>query len=53
MTVKKPRGRPLKLTMPEPIPDTLENVAKAVLATPPRKHNEWEFIQERAARGKK
>ena len=42
-TVKK-RRRPMK--MPEPIPDTLENVAKAVLNTPPRKRNEWKFIQE-------
>ena len=39
-------GRPATLTMPEPIPDTLENVAKAVLTTPPRKRNEWKFIQE-------
>ena len=42
-TVKKRRRR---MKMPEPIPDTLENVAKAVLNTPPRKRNEWKFIQE-------
>ena len=40
----KKRRKPL--TMPPPIPDTLENVAKAVLTTPPRKRNEWKFIQE-------
>ena len=40
----KKRRKPL--AMPLPIPDTLENVAKAVLTTPPRKRNEWKFIQE-------
>ena len=40
----KKRRKPL--AMPPPIPDTLENVAKAVLTTPPRKRNEWKFIQE-------
>lgn len=39
-------GRPATLTMPEPIPDTLENVAKAVLNTKPKKRGEWKFIQE-------
>ena len=33
-------------TMPEPIPDSLENVAKAVLNTKPKKRNEWKFVQE-------
>ena len=30
---KRKRGRPVTLQMPEPIPDTLENVARSVLRT--------------------
>jgi hypothetical protein len=40
-------GRP-PLAMSEPIPDTLENVAKAIFKTPPRKRSEWEFMQARS-----
>ena len=32
--------------MPEPIPDTPENVAKAILSTPPKKEGEWEYLKE-------
>ena len=39
-------GRP-PAAMPEPIPDTPENVAKAVLSTPPKKRGEWRFMQAR------
>ena len=42
---KKPLGRPVKNTMPEQIPDTPENVARAILNTPPKKRDEWEFIK--------
>ena len=34
---KRGRGRPVTKPMPEPIPDTPENVMRALLATPPRK----------------
>ena len=37
---KRKRGRPVKYTMPEPIPDTAENIAKAILFTPPKKPHE-------------
>ena len=43
---KRKRGRPVKYEMPEPIPDTPENVAKAILFTPPKKANEWKFMQK-------
>ena len=33
------------LTMPEPINGTPENAAKAILSTPPKKRNEWKFMQ--------
>ena len=43
-TGDKRKRKPLE--MPPPIPDTLENVAKAVLTTLPRKRSEWKFVQE-------
>ena len=42
---KKPRGRPAK-PMPESIPDTPENVAKALLTTPPKKLTEWKYPKD-------
>ena len=36
---KRPRGRPVEYPMPEPIPDTPENVARAIMRAPPKK--EW------------
>ena len=46
---KKPRGRPVKYPVPELIPDTPENIARAILAMPPRKKQEWPHIKEREA----
>ena len=43
----KPRGRPIKNIMPEPIPDTPENIARALLTTPPKKENEWDYLKHR------
>lgn len=46
-TAQKPaRGRPIEKEMPEPIPDTLENIAKAVLSTPPKNEEEWKYLKE-------
>lgn len=47
MTDAKRRQRPKRRPrpMPPPIPDTPENVAKAVLNTPPRKPDEWEYMK--------
>lgn len=47
-TVKK-AGRPPTLPMPEPIPDTIENVMDAVLTTPPKKRGKWKYMQKRKA----
>ena len=44
---KQPRGRPVEHKLPEPIPDTPENIMKAFLKTPPKKREEWKFVQER------
>ena len=32
--------------MPEQIPDTPENVMRALVNSPPRKPDEWKFMQE-------
>ena len=42
----KKRGRPAK-PMPEPLPDTSENVAKALLKTPPKKQTDWKYIKKK------
>ena len=47
MPEKRPRGRPVEHPYPEPIPDTPENIAKAILNTPPRKREDWKFAKER------
>ena len=38
-----PRGRPVKNIMPEPIPDTAENIARAIMRGPPKK--EWDYMK--------
>ena len=37
------RGRPIIKTLPDPIPDTLENMALSVLRTPPKQDHEWVY----------
>ena len=39
---KRPVGRP-PLEFPDPIPDTPENIARAVLNTKPKRRGEWRF----------
>lgn len=39
-------GRPPR-PWPEPIPDTPENVLRAVLATPALRRDEWEYMQRK------
>lgn len=43
---KRPVGRP-PLELPDPIPDTPENIARVILNTKPKKRGEWRFEQER------
>ena len=43
---EKPRGRP-PLPMPEPIPDTPENIARAIMRRPPKR--DWDYLK-RASR---
>ena len=42
---KKPRGRPGR-PMAEPIPDTPENIMRALVNTPHKKPEEWDFMKE-------
>ena len=44
---KRQRGRPVEYPMPEPIPDTPENIMKAILATPPTARDGWRFMRQR------
>ena len=39
------RGRPGR-PMAEKIPDTPENIMRAILGTPPKKRDEWDFMRE-------
>ena len=41
---KRSRGRPAR-PMPEQIPDTPENVARALLTTPPKRNDEWDYLK--------
>ena len=41
-------GRPPK-PMPDPIPDTPENVARALMSSPPREPDEWEYLRPKTA----
>ena len=47
-TPKPKRGRPVKYPLPEPIPDTPENILRAVLATPNKRDDEWEYLKPKA-----
>ncbi len=40
----RPRGRPVEKPMPERIPDTPENIARAIMQGPPKK--EWDYLKE-------
>ena len=43
-----PRGRPVEKQMPEPIPDTPENIALALLTTPPKSEKDWDYLKDRS-----
>ena len=43
---KRPRGRPVEKPLPEPIDASPEDVMRAILATPPRKDEDWPYMQK-------
>ena len=49
--VSRKPGRPVEKPMPEPIPDTPENIARALLTTPPKKEDEWDYLKDRQLSG--
>ena len=42
---KRPRGRPAR-PMPDPIPDTPENVARIVMQAPPKPKDGWDYVKK-------
>ena len=40
---KRPRGRHIR-PMPDPIPDTPENVARIVMQAPPKPEGGWDYL---------
>ena len=46
-TKKRSRGRPVEKPMPAPIPDTPENVARALVSTPPKDDGDWDYLKDR------
>lgn len=46
---KRRTRRAQDLVMPPQIPDSPENVAKAILNTPPKKPRDWDYLKERAS----
>lgn len=45
-TAKRKRGRRAKRTMPDPIPDTPDNIMRAIVNTPPKTDDEWRYLTE-------
>ena len=45
MPENRSRGRPVEKPMPAPIPDTPENVARALVITPPKDEGEWDYLK--------
>ena len=41
-----PRGRPVKNIMPEPIPDTPENIARAIMRHQPKPKGQWRYLKD-------
>ena len=47
---KKRRGRPVTRTMPEPIPDTPENIARIFMNSPKVPEGGWQFLKGQKAK---
>ena len=42
---KRKRGRPRTHPLPDPIPDTPENVARILMNTKPKSESEWQYLK--------
>ncbi len=49
---KRKRGRPPIYVMPEPIPDTPENIARIFMNSPKVPKGGWQFLKDQAAKTK-
>ena len=49
---QRPLSRP-PLELPDPIPDTPENIARVVLNTKPKRRGEWRFEKQRKRKSDK
>ena len=47
---QRPRGRPVKYPMPPPLPDTAENIVRALVKSPPKTESEWDYLRVREPR---
>ena len=45
MAKSRSRGRPVEKPQPPPILDTPENVARALLTTPPKDESDWDYLK--------
>lgn len=43
---QRPRGRPRTHALPDPIPDSPQNVARILMTTPPPKESEWQYLKD-------
>ena len=48
---KRNRGRPVVLKMPDQIPDTPENIARAVLTSPKTPKGGWKYLKDKKTAG--
>ena len=45
MTEPRKRGRPVEKPEPDPIPDSPENVLRALVTAPPRAEGDWDYLR--------
>jgi hypothetical protein len=45
---KRSRGRPIEKPMPGKIPDSPENIARAVFAVGKKAESEWRYLKEKS-----
>ena len=50
---KRGRGRPRIYVMPEPIPDTPENIARIFMDSPKVPRGGWQFLKDQQAKAKR
>ena len=43
---RRSRGRPRTHPMPDPIPDTPQNVAHVLMTTKPKSESEWQYLKD-------